>query len=182
MLAADSFAMFRKLQAQACRQRTAPPAVMAATEEELLREENLSRMARGMPPVDLPSQDWRYLLPESQATRLAVYEQQAATQVTASVVDLSVSLEYGRCCECVPTLRRSTVKPPWLFRQKRWLLHSEMAAMMGFPVTDLLSQAAGVPTDIVTTAGPPTAVGNAMHVACVGVAIACALSSSRSTL
>ena len=91
MLAADSFAMFRKLQAQACRQRTAPPAVMAATEEELLREENLSRMARGVPPVDVPSRDWRYLLPESQATRLAVYEQKAATQVTASVVDLSVS-------------------------------------------------------------------------------------------
>ena len=100
-------------------------------------------------------------------------------QVTASVVDLSQSLRFGRCCECVPTLRRSTVKPIWLIRHNRWLIHSELAAMMGFPVAQLFAQVAGVPVDTATMAGPPAALGNAMHIACVGTALACALTATR---
>jgi hypothetical protein len=51
----------------------------------------------------------------------------------------------------------------------------------GFPCTHtLLSQVAGVPVDDVTLTGPATALGNAMHVACVGAAIACALAAARS--
>jgi hypothetical protein len=73
-LDADAFSLFRQLQAGACRQRTAPPAVMAASDEELLQEENSARMARGMLALDRPSGNWRYLLPKSQVKRLADHE------------------------------------------------------------------------------------------------------------
>ena len=99
---------------------------------------------------------------------------------TASVVDLSQSLSFGRWSECVPTLRQSTVRPLWLLRHNRWLIHSELAALMGFPVPTLLSQVAGVPVDDVTLTGLATALGNAMRVACVGAAITCALAAARS--
>lgn len=181
-LDADAFALFRQLQASACRQRTAPPAVMAASEEELLQEENSARMAKGMLALGRPSGNWRYLLPESQVMRLAEYEKTLATstEVKASVVDLSQSMGYGRCGQCVPTMRHSTVKPLWLLRHNRWLIPIELAVMMGFPVSQLSSQVAGVPVDTATMAGPPTALGNAMHVACVGTALACALTAARS--
>ena len=180
-LDADAFSLFRQLQAGACRQRTAPPAVMAASDEELLQEENSARMARGMLALDRPSGNWRYLLPKSQVKRLADHEKKLATmtEVTASVVDLSQSLRFGRWCQCVPTMRRSTVKPLWIRRHNRWLIQSELAAMMGFPVCQLWSQVAGVPVDMATMAGPPAALGNAMHVACVGTALACALTAAR---
>jgi hypothetical protein len=180
-LDADAFSLFRQLQAGACRQRTAPPAVMAASDEELLQEENSARMARGMLALDRPSGNWRYLLPKSQVKRLADHETKLATmtEVTASVVDLSQSLRFGRWCQCVPTMRRSTVKPLWIRRHNRWLIQSELAAMMGFPVCQLWSQVAGVPVDMATMAGPPAALGNAMHVACVGTALACALTAAR---
>lgn len=178
-LADDAFALFRRLQSTACRQRAAPPAVMAATEDELLQEENLARRAKQMPPLESSSSDWRYLLSKRRRNRLAEHEANASAGVTASVVDLSQSTRFGRLCPCVPTLRASTIKPLWLMEKKRWLLHSELAAMMGFPVAELWSQVSGVPLDTATAAGPPNALGNAMHVACVGVAMACALASSR---
>ena len=178
-LADDAFALFRRLQSTACRQRAAPPAVMAATEDELLQEENLARRAKQMPPLESSSSDWRYLLSEDRRNLLAEHEANASAGVTASVVDLSQSTRFGRLCPCVPTLRASTIKPLWLMEKKRWLLHSELAAMMGFPVAELWSQVSGVPLDTATAVGPPNALGNAMHVACVGVAMACALASSR---
>jgi len=182
-LSLDAFSVFRDLQGTACRQRVAPPAVIAASDEELLQAENSARIARGMDVLSRPSGNWRYLLHKSQVTRLAEYEERlrgTSEEVTASVVDLSQSLSFGRWSECVPTLRRSTVRPLWLFRQNRWLIHSELAALMRFPVYPLLSQVAGVPVDEVTLTGPATALGNAMHVACVGAAIACALAGARS--
>ena len=62
---------------------------MAASEEELLQEENSARMAKGMLALGRPSGNWRYLLPESQVMRLAEYEKTLATstEVQASVVD-----------------------------------------------------------------------------------------------
>ena len=164
------------------RQRTAPPAAMAASEEELLQEENSARIARGMHALDRPSGNWRYLLPVSQVMRLADHEQRlrgTSQEITASVVDLSQSLRFGRCAPCVPIVRHSHVKPLWLLLRNRWLIHSELASMMGFPVYQLLSQVAGIPVDSAKMVGPPTALGNAMHGACVGTALACALAAAR---
>ena len=182
-LDADAFSLFRQLQAGACRQRAAPPAVMAASEQEVLQEENSERMARGMLPLDRPSGNWRYLLPESQVMRLANYEKTlgtTSTEIKVSVVDLSQSMAFGRCCQCVPPMRKSGVKRLWLLRHNRWLITMELAEMMGFPVSQVSAQVAGAPVDMATMAGPPTALGNAMHVACVGTALASALTAARS--
>ena len=53
-LDADAFSLVRQLQAGARRQRAAPPAVMAASEQEVLQEENSERMARGMLALGRP--------------------------------------------------------------------------------------------------------------------------------
>ena len=178
-LGADAFSLFRKMQAKACRQPDAPPAVMAAADKEVLDEENSARASKGMPPVQQPSRCWRYLLPKSRLSCLEAHREVGHSEVTASVLDLSQSVQCGRRSVNVPTLRRSTVKPLRLLRHNRWLVHSELAAMMGFPVSQMWSQAAGVPLDTATLAGPPAALGNAMHVACVGVAVACAFTAAR---
>lgn len=185
-LCPDRFMPYDRLRATARRQRVALPAVMMADDGEVLREENGERAKRGMAPLEAPSRDWRYLLTEPQAHRLAQYErgaQEAAAsagqEATVSVVDLHLSSTFGRPCLCIPTLRHCAVKRMWLLSQRRWLLHAELAAAMGFPVTSLLSQAAGVPVDGVAQAAPSSSLGNAMRVASVGCAIVCALASSR---
>ena len=131
-----------------------------------------------MAPVAVRSRDWRYLLPDGPAKRLVEYEARNL-EGKGTVVYLSQSMGFGRLAGCVPTLRASHVKPLWLLAVQRWLLHSELAAMMGFPVVETLSHVSGVPLDTATRGAPPNALGNAMHVSRVGAAIVCALASAR---
>ena len=131
-----------------------------------------------MAPVAVRSRDWRYLLPDGPAKRLVEYEARNLAG-KGTVVDLSQSMGFGRLAGCVPTLRASHVKPLWLLVEKRWLLHSELAAMMGLPVVETWSHVSGVPLDTATNGAPPNSLGNAMHVACVGVAMVCASAFAR---
>ena len=55
----------------------------------------------------------------------------------------------------------------------------ERAACMGYPVYPDLAAAAQIPVDISTDAAPRSSLGNAMHVACVGVVLAAAFASTE---
>ena len=63
----------------------------------------------------------------------------------------------------------------WLPQKNRWLMPVELAAMMGFPVTDRFAKTAAVELDAFSSLGRGN-LFNAMHVANVGVVLAVALS------
>ena len=93
--------------------------------------------------------------------------------------DLSVTPEYHgvSVCDVLPTMRRRTAVW-WSPLRSRWMLPREKAACMGFPVYDDLARASRVPLDIDTIehiAGNDSPIGNAMHVANVGVVMLAAM-------
>lgn len=181
----SAFEPYHRMLATTCRLPGLLPDCCLAGAEEVLREENDARRQRRMAPVVKRSCDWRYLLTSSQAAVLLSHERrnEEATvskgEAKVFVVDLSVSASFGHCSPCIPTLRRSTTKRVWLSSQRRWLLPRELAAAMGFPVSRWLAHVAGVPEDEAVMAAPAGAIGNAMHIASAGCAIACALASRR---
>ena len=155
------------------------PQLFSATAEEKLEAENAARAKCGMEPLTTPSRCWRYLLTTRQATCLAFHESQAVgrADLAACYVDLTPSAGFARPSRHVPTLRRCAHRI-WSWRHARWLLSSELALLMGFPVRPTCAAASGVSPDIFTLT-EPQALGNAMHVASVGCIIAAALSSCR---
>merc|ERR1712026_389861 len=62
----------------------------------------------------------------------------------------------------------------WSPHRRRWLTHPERAAAMGFPVYQDLAEAARVPLDHAALQAPASSLGNAMHMANVGVVVAVA--------
>ena len=92
-------------------------------------------------------------------------------------VDLSQSLQFARPRTVIPTMRRSASRI-WSWKCERWLLPSEHAAAMGYPIHPWCAQASGVPVDT-TVLSASKAIGNAMHVANVGAIMVCALAACR---
>ena len=95
------------------------------------------------------------------------------------VFDLSITPEFRgvHVGDVLPTMRRRAAAW-WSPSRSRWMLPREKAACMGFPVYDDLARAARVPLDIETIgliAGNACPIGNAMHVANVGVVMLAAM-------
>ena len=144
----------------------------------MLAEENRVRALRGLSQVMQPSPSWRYLLTDRQASCLSTHEKDLADATVLDLyVDLAQTVPFARPSPHIPTMRRSAYRV-WSWRLDRWLLSSEYAAAMGFPIHAWCAQASGVPADS-TVLLASTALGNAMHVANVGSMIVCALAACR---
>ena len=78
----------------------------------------------------------------------------------------------------LPTLR-STRSLLWSPASKRWLTYRERAACMGYPVYSDLAASAMIDLDTATLERPRYAIGNAVHVANVGAALALALMATE---
>jgi site-specific DNA-cytosine methylase len=127
-----------------------------------------------------PSRDWRQLLTMDQQSSLAGFEMRwreragrDARQRPECLFDLGDTPKYKSGLpqtNALPTARRRE-SPWWSPSRGRWMLPREKAACMGFPVYDDLARRALVPVDSLTAGCPASAVGNAMHVANVGLVI-----------
>jgi len=156
------------------------PDLFLAMAEEKLAAENVARAKFGMEPICEPSPCWRYLLTSRQASCLASHEahgSRGGSRAGSLYVDLTQSLSFACPSLHVPTLRRSS-DLIWSWRHSRWLLPTELALMMGFPIRSTCASASGVAVDTLTLA-QPQALGNAMHVANVGSIVVAALSACR---
>ena len=152
------------------------------TEEELDAVESRLRKRRGFSPLTIPRpRRWEYLLTRDQTRRLDARSQEWRDRYSTSPVDCPHSVfDLGWNCprrtttgDCLPTVT-GNCGVWWLPYFHRWFLSSELASACGCPVRAELAAAAGC----VTAPGPysPQQVGNAMHVANVGVVLATALS------
>ena len=156
-----------------------------ASSEQTMAEENRVRVHHHLPPLTSPSADWSYLLTSKQKGYLDHHQKRWQTQhqgVDFSVhPDCVLNLSHGPYVsrasrKQIPTFCRSS-SLIWSPHRKRWLLNEEKAAAMGYPVFLDLAGEAGVALDDLVVQGGRTAIGNAMHVSCVGcvflVALAC---------
>ena len=89
------------------------------------------------------------------------------------IFDLGQTAAWTKNSHGLPTLRTTSSGPLWSPWKRRWLTKRERAAAMGFPVFPDLARKSGV-TVCEEHLGPGR-VGNAMHVASVGVAFAIAV-------
>ena len=170
--------LYRAVAATAARTTGPLPSVLWAELPEVLATENLVRAQRGMSEVAQPSPSWRYLLTDRQATCLSLHEKHwGGATLMEHYVDLSQSLRFARPRTVIPTMRRSASRI-WSWKCERWLLPSEYAAAMGYPIHPWCAQASGVPVDL-TVLSASKAIGNAMHVANVGSIMVCALAACR---
>ena len=174
----DAQRLYKTVAATAARAVGPLPSVLTAGVEEVLAEENRVRACRGMSPLLQPSQSWRYLLTNRQAGCLMTHEKSVGdAHLIGLYVDLAQTVAFARPSRHIPTKRRSA-SCVWSWKLSRWLVPSEYAASMGFPIHPWCAQASGVPTDTMNLQAP-TAIGNAMHVANVGCVLACALAACR---
>ena len=175
----DVQGLYRAVAATAARTKGPLPSVLVAGIPEVLAVENHLRAKRGMSQLLQPSPSWRYLLTDRQASCLSLHEGRFddATCLLEQYVDLTQTFAFARPMPQIPTIRRSSCRV-WSWKLDRWLLPSECAAAMGFPIHPWCAQASGVPTDT-TVLQAPIAIGNAMHVANVGAIMVCALAACR---
>ena len=175
----DVQGLYRAVVATAARTKGPLPSVLVAGIPEVLAVENHLRAKRGMSQLLQPSPSWRYLLTDRQASCLSLHEGRFddATCLLEQDVDLTQTFAFARPMPQIPTIRRSSCRV-WSWKLDRWLLPSECAAAMGFPIHPWCAQASGVPTDT-TVLQAPIAIGNAMHVANVGAIMVCALAACR---
>ena len=166
-----------------------PDSLWAATQEELLREESAARESHGMSKLHVGqgSGDWAYLLTENQRGYLRdhiahyyrLHQRHAETDRWV-VFNLSQRPRWGQPIKdgSIPTLRRDSSRI-WSPARKRWMLFSERATCMGYPVHIDLARSAGVDVDSHVLMGPSAALGNAMHISSVGMAIGVACLASE---
>lgn len=176
----DPRVLYEAMVATASREEGPWPTAAYHDEEDLCRAENEARSRQKLPPLGERSADWRYLLSPPQAGRLAKLEEAAVgREATAFAIDLHPSDRFTRVGLCLPTLLRSSANRIWLLRERRWLVPREVAMAMGFPVSEELARRAAIQHDQATLQAPVSAIGDAMHVANAGCAIACILASCR---
>ena len=152
-----------------------------ATPDDLAAEENAARQRLrlpDLPPGSPPSPDWCYLLTNKQRGYLAQYEAtwlaqhgERASANARCLFNLGDSPGFGAASSRIPTSRRGCTRL-WSPHRRQWLTHPERAAAMGFPVYPDLAEAARVPLDHAALQAPASSLGNAMHVANVGVVVA----------
>ena len=160
-----------------------PSWVWRASRSELLEEENRARRTARSEPLAAPSSDWAYLLSQKQRDTLKAAEVAWADKYGSSaqtdplcVFDLSQSIERLSISRgMLPTLRTQSERL-WSPMQKRWMTFAERLACMGYPVYSDLAAAARVPIDTISPKGPRFSVGNAMHVANLGIIVLVVLS------
>ena len=133
-----------------------------------------------------PGSEWREALTIKQQGYLNRYEalwrQRHGTDAEHSpecVFDLGDTPEYKGISKSsvLPTIRRRSAAW-WSPQRKRWMLPREKAAGMGFPVYEDLAWRAQVQVDHLTVEHP-AAIGNAMHVANVGVVLLAVLCAAE---
>lgn len=148
--------------------------VWRASDAELQSELEIARGRRGSPGAgwaDLLTKPQRLALSKFEARWLKVNGRPASSSPEC-LFDLGDSAEYKqglpRGCS-LPTIRRRACIW-WSPSRGRWMTPREKAACMGFPVYDDLAWVSFVDRDDLT-AGQLPAIGNAMHVASVGLVI-----------
>ena len=159
-----------------------PDWVWKATADEL----TAALSSRRRPEESRSLDDWSTHLTLEQQSYIARYTAlwtkahgSAPAEAAHCLFDLSVTPEFHGVSVggVLPTMRhRAAVW--WSPSRSRWMLPREKAACMGFPVYDDLARAARVPLDTETIghiAGNASPIGNAMHVANVGVVMLAAM-------
>jgi len=130
---------------------------------------------------------WSELLTEPQRRSLAGFEarwlnhyQRSAKHFPECVFDLGDTPDYKTglpSTSALPTARRRAAVW-WSPHHERWMLAREKAACMGFPVYEDLAKRAKVPEDLLTVEHA-AAVGNAMHVANVGMVMLATMAAAE---
>ena len=165
-----------------------PSWIMGAGPQELLEEDSLKRQRLGLDALEAgPSEDWTYLLTAKRRKYIDGYCDLMASKCSIDsrqdercVFDLSQHPSHTgvrRVAE-MPAIRHSGCVL-WSPARRRWMTARERAAIMGFPVTEQLARAAHAPQDTLTTTTRASAVGNAMHVANLGVVILVVMASAE---
>ena len=144
------------------------------------KRRNLDALAAG------PSKDWGYLLTAKQRGYNGGYcEAMSSKRGVDARLDERRVFDLGqrphftgvRSVGEVPVIRRSGALL-WSPCRRRWMTPKEQAGIMGFPVSRELAQASRTSLDELTTTCP-SAVGNAMHVANLGVVILAVMASAE---
>ena len=163
-----------------------PPASLdmsfIASDASCLAEENRWRSRRGMGALAQPSPDWGYLLTETQTRYLDRYCTQWSARHHAPadlcIFDLSQDPDAGsrgRSSESLPTVTTKSCRM-WAPRLRRWLLPLELAWAHGYPVTPGAARDACLGGgEIAQGVCSIARLGNCMHVANVGAAVAVTL-------
>ena len=126
--------------------------VFKASPSDVLQAENLYRKKRKLPQVEVCSPDWKFLLTEKQQGYLDIYillwKKEMKTNPTEDpgcLFDLSQDPEHRKMwsgpTRSIPTLRHAG-NILWSPRLGRWMLASELALAMGYPVTECAACAA----------------------------------------
>ena len=132
--------------------------VFNASTVEVLQAENKLRIKRKLPQVEVCSPDWKYLLTETQRDYLDKYtlmwKQEIKTNPTEDagcLFDLSQDPDHRRMWSGakrqIPTLRHAG-NILWSASLGRWILASELALAMGYPVTECAARAAQCDQDV----------------------------------
>ena len=158
--------------------------VWQASDAELQTELEIARRRRGSPGAG-----WVDLLTEPQRSALIKFEARwlkhhgrPASSSPECMFDLGDSAEYKQGLprtSSLPTIRRRA-SIWWSPSRGRWMTPREKAACMGFPVYDDLARAALVDRDDLTAEQLP-AIGNAMHVASVGLVLLATMCAAEVT-
>ena len=126
--------------------------VFTASPSELLDAENRARMKHKLEPVPVCSLDWAYLLTPMQREYLAAYMSMWRKEIGSEpshdagcLFDLSQNPAFRKMWSGVnrqiPTLRHAG-NILWSHKHGRWILASELALAMGFPVNEKAAEAA----------------------------------------
>lgn len=155
-----------------------------ARPSDLCREENRLRKKRALSSIEEHTQDWTYLLTPKQQGYLEVYMDLWLSQkgtlpledpmcVFNLSQDPSHRVSWTLSGGALPTCTTGSLL--WMPKRRRWLLPVEVAAAFGFPVRAQLAKAAQVPVDPCADEYVMRMLGNGMHVANVGTALALTL-------
>ena len=160
--------------------------VFIASRDELLESENQIRQKKKLGPLTALSDDWTYLLTETQKRYLTTYwKTWIQTKHTSPENDETCIFDLSQNAEKRPSTSARGVMPClrhsgnilWVPKLRRWLVTSELAVASGFPVRRSLAEMAGLDqADSTTLQTRSEDLGNAMVTWSVATVLACALS------
>ena len=160
--------------------------VFIASRDELLESENQIRQKKKLGPLTALSDDWTYLLTETQKRYLTTYwKTWIQTKHTSPENDETCIFDLSQNAEKRPSTSARGMMPClrhsgnilWVPKLRRWLVASELAVASGFPVRRSLAELAGLDqADSTTLQTRSEDLGNAMVTWSVATVLACALS------
>jgi hypothetical protein len=181
---------YRRNHEQIASERISPIDVYLADDAEVRNEELALGALRKRPPMPDYKQyrDLSYLLTPREISYYRYFEHLREAQETQRVASADLvyhlgdnpakRLAWSATSGSIPTFRRSCTIC-WAPSLRRWLTVREKLATMGWPTYPILASALDATVQTPSQDEGRLMVGNAMHLACVGVATLASLASVK---